>query len=161
MKNQNAISLIALFLLLSPVALLAQTAQDYQDLGNAVYQKGLYAKAVDYYKLAVQANPNDWQSYEDMGDSYTKMNDDSDALAAYQKSLQINPNNSAVQTQVNNLQSSGTTPAQAQGNSNAEPAPANGGQWEESQPTTVIVQRRRHLGDNPSGDRYTKTVWLP
>jgi tetratricopeptide (TPR) repeat protein len=149
MKNQNAISLIALFLFLSPVALLAQTAQDYQDLGNAVYQKGLYAKAVDYYKQAVQANPNDWQSYEDMGDAYMKMNDNSDALTAYQKSLQINSNNSAVQAQVNSLQSSGTTPAQAQGNSNAEPPPANGGQWEESQPTTVVVERRRHPWRRP------------
>ncbi len=144
MKNQNATSLIALFLFLSPLALLAQTAQDYQDLGNAVYQKGLYAKAVDYYKQAVQADPNDWQSYEDMGDSYMKMNDNSDALAAYQKSLQINPNNSAVQTQVNSLQSSGTAPVQAQDNSGMAPPPSNGTQWEESQPTTVMYQRRRH-----------------
>jgi tetratricopeptide (TPR) repeat protein len=143
MKNQNTISLIALFLFLSPVALLAQTAQDYQDLGNAVYQKGLYAKAVDYYKQAVQANPNDWQSYEDMGDAYMKMNANSEALDAYQKSLQINPNNSAVQTQVNSLQNSGTSPAQAQDNSGVAPPPSNGDQWEQSQPTTVVVQRRR------------------
>lgn len=150
MKNQNAISLIALLLFLSPVALLAQTAQDYQDLGNAVYQKGLYAKAVDYYKQAVLANPNDWQSYEDMGDAYMKMNDNPDALAAYQKSLQINPNNSTVQTQVNSLQSSGTPQAQDQSNfnnlsqdhPNVAPPPSNGDQWDESQPTTVMVQRR-------------------
>jgi hypothetical protein len=151
MRNQ-AFVLLGAFLLLSPAALLAQTAQDYQDMGNAVFQKGLYSKAADYYKQAVQANPNDWQSYEDLGNAYMKMNDNSDALAAYQKSLQINSNNSTLQTLVDNLQSSGTTPSQAQDQSNynnlsqdhpaTAPAPSNGGQWDESQPTTVIVQRR-------------------
>ncbi|HTC19816.1 MAG TPA: hypothetical protein VK859_03145, partial [bacterium] len=92
------------------------------------------------------------QSYEDLGNAYIKMNDNSDALAAYQKSLQINSNNSTLQTLVDNLQSSGTTPSQAQDQSNynnlsqdhpaTAPPPSNGGQWEESQPTTVIVQRR-------------------
>src|SRR5580658_8753881 len=151
MRNQTFVGLVALLLLL-PAALLAQTAQDYQDMGNAVYQKGLYSKAADYFKQAVQANPNDWQSYEDLGNAYIKMNDNSDALAAYQKSLQINSNNSTLQTLVDNLQSSGTTPSQAQDQSNynnlsqdhpaTAPPPSNGGQWEESQPTTVIVQRR-------------------
>ncbi len=143
MKNQKAVRLIALFLFLSPAALLAQTAQDYQDLGNAVYQKGLYAKSVDYFKLAVQTNPNDWQSYEDMGNAYMKMNDNSDALAAYQKSLQINPNNSTLQTLVDSLNNSGTPPTQTQDNQSVAPPPSNGGQWEESQPTNVIIQRRR------------------
>ncbi len=122
-------------------------------MGNAVFQKGLYSKAADYFKQAVQTDPNDWQSYGGLGNAYMKMNDNSDALAAYQKSLQINPNNSTLQTLVDSLNSSGTSPSQAQDQSNfnnlsqdhpaVAPAPSNGGQWEDSQPTTVIVQRRR------------------
>src|SRR5579862_989414 len=96
-------SLLALFPALSRAA----TAQDYRDMGQALYQKGLYAKAVDYFRQAVAADPNDWQSYQTMGDAYMKMDAGAEALDAYQKSLQINPDNPDVKAQVNSLTASG------------------------------------------------------
>jgi tetratricopeptide (TPR) repeat protein len=139
------------FLALTPAVLLADTAQDYSDMGQALFQRGLYAKAVGYFQQAVAANPSDWQSYQAMGDAYMKMNADGEALGAYQQSLQINPNNKAVQDQVNSLTASGVQPvaptqASAPGNPppSANPPPGNGN-MEENQPEneTVIVRHRR------------------
>ena len=126
------------FLALTPACLLAQGAQDYRDMGQALAQKGLYAKAIGYFQQAVQANPNDWQSYQSMGDAYLKMNDNANALAAYQKSLQINPNNQAVQEQVNNLGGSTTAPPNPPAQSTTSTPPNAPSGFEESQPTTVI-----------------------
>jgi tetratricopeptide (TPR) repeat protein len=127
--NNRTLGFCLSFLLLVPAVLNAATAGEYRDMGTALYQKGLYAKAADYFKDAVQADPNDWQSYQGLGDAYLKMNDNADALDAYQKSLQINPNNTSLQAQVDNLRASGAT---------APPPNSNAGQWEESQPTTVV-----------------------
>ena len=129
-------------LALSPAGLWAQGAQDYRDMGQALAQKGLYAKAVNYLKQAVQADPNDWQSYQSMGDAYLKMNDNADALAAYQNSLRINPNNSAVQDEVNNLGGSTTAAPPNPPSQSTDSTPPNAPSgFEESQPTTVIERQ--------------------
>jgi len=83
--------------LLAPAALFAATpeAQDYEDIGMAAYQKGLYAKSVEYFQKAVQADPNDWQAYQEMGDAYVKMNDPRDAgtlIKKVSKSIPTTPN---------------------------------------------------------------------
>lgn len=125
------------FLLFLPVLSWAASAQDYRNMGQALYQKGLYAKAIGYYNQAVQADPSDWQSYQGMGDSYLALNDNVQALAAYQKSLQINPNNPAVQTEVDNLGGSSTVQDQNNFNTFSQDHPA----FEQSQPTTIIRQQ--------------------
>ncbi len=102
----------------TPLAALAQTNNsDYRQMGEALYQKGLYNKALDYFNRAVQADPNDWQAYQELGDTYLKLNDDSSALGAYNKSLEINPNNASLKTTVDNLQET-TTPATQKDQSN-------------------------------------------
>ena len=141
MKNRIiSLFLIPLSLFLIPAALLADSAQDYRDMAQALYQKGLYAKAVEYFQQATQADPNDWQSFQAMGDAYMKMNDNVEALNAYQKSLQINPNNPTVQAQVNSL--GGST----NGVAAAPPSNSSPGEFEESQPDngnrTVVVEHR-------------------
>lgn len=144
------ITLAVLFSLLAVIPALsgAATAQDYSDMGQALYQKGLYAKAVDYFQQAVAADPNDWQSYQTMGDAYMKMDAKAEALGAYQSSLQINPNNPNVKAQVDSLTASGVqaqAPPQAQAPAPNSSSPAQG-QFEESQPVesqTVVVRRRR------------------
>lgn len=147
------ISLAVLFSVLSltPALLLADTAQDYRDMGQALFQRGLYAKAVDYYQQAVSADPNDWQSYQAMGDAYMKMNADAEALRAYQKSLQINSNNPTVQAQVNSLTASGVqasaNPSPSQPGPAASTSPSNNpsGNFDESQPVTetqTVIKRR-------------------
>src|ERR1035441_3438522 len=87
--NKYTLGFLLTFSLLSPSLSQAATAQEYTDMGTALFQKGLYDKSVVYFKEAVQADPNDWQAYEDLGNAYAKMNDNTDALDAYQKSLQI------------------------------------------------------------------------
>lgn len=148
MRTITRFVLFSLFFL-APILLWADTAQDYRDMGQALYQKGMYAKAVDYFRQAVTTDPNDWQSYQSMGDCYMKMDDKVEALDAYQKSLQINSNNPTVQTQVDNLNAAGvqasaptTTP------SNNDP-----GQFDESQPLnenqTVVIKRQRPVRPAP------------
>ena len=149
--NKYTLGFLLTFSLLSPSLSQAATAQEYTDMGTALFQKGLYDKSVVYFKEAVQADPNDWQAYEDLGNAYAKMNDNTDALDAYQKSLQINSDNPTLQTLVDNLKASPATQDQSNFNSlsqdhpAAAPAPSNGGNWVESQPTTVVIQRRRAL----------------
>lgn len=125
-------------LALTPAGLWAQGAQDYRDMGQALAQKGLYAKAISYFQQAVQADPTDWQSYQSMGDAYLKMNDNSNALASYQKSLQINPNNQAAQDEVNSLGGTTSAPPNPPSQSTTSTPPNAPSGFEESQPTTII-----------------------
>lgn len=150
MQNKLQGALFSFLFLMLPTVLLAQSAQEYRQMGEAIAQKGLYARAVDYYQQAVAADPNDWQSYQDMGDAYLQMNNNAEALGAYQKCLQINPDDSTAQTHVNSLTASGVqAQAPAASASPAQAAPSSGSQFNESQPLdqeqdqTVVVKRRR------------------
>lgn len=146
MQNKLRVFVASLLLFLPPLILRADTAQDYRGMGQALFQKGLYAKSVEYFKQAVQADPNDWQSYQGMGDAYLKMNDNVEALNAYNKSLAINPNNPTVQTQVQNL--GGTTGATGNPSVSTSPSTNNPpGNFDESQPITetqTVVIKRLH-----------------
>jgi tetratricopeptide (TPR) repeat protein len=103
---RKALLLVLSILLLAPaMARAANTqAQEYDELGQALYRQGLYAKAISYFQNAVQTDPADWQGYENLGNAYFKINDNADALSAYQKSLQINPNNTTLENIVQSLQ---------------------------------------------------------
>jgi tetratricopeptide (TPR) repeat protein len=136
MKKQIGCLLFTLFLGF-PAFSLAANAQDYRDMGQALYQKGLYQKSIGYYKQAVASDPNDWQSYQGMGDDYLALNDNAEALGAYQKSLQINPNNPTVQTQVENLGGS----SQVQDQNNYNTLSQDHPNVDQDQPTTIIQQR--------------------
>ena len=121
-------------LLIAPAVAKATNAQaqEYDDLGSALYRQGLYAKSIPYFQNAVQADPTDWQGYENLGNAYFKINANPDALSAYQKSLQINPNNSTLENIVQTLQASATplavntNPAVITSNSPANTQPMNG-----------------------------------
>ncbi len=109
-------------LLVAPSALLAanSTAQDFDDLGMALYQKGLYDKAIVYFQKAVQADPGDWQGYENLGDAYSKNGDNQDALNAYQQSLRIHPDNPTVQAHIDSLGGTSNTVSPANPPSNSQ-----------------------------------------
>jgi len=70
------------------------SAQDYEEMGQALYDRGLYAKSVNYFLKATQADPNSWSAYEKLGDAYSKMGDAVKAKEAYRKSFQLNPDHS-------------------------------------------------------------------
>jgi tetratricopeptide (TPR) repeat protein len=116
--NKPTIMLGLTLSFLLPALTMAAEAKDYKDGGMALFRAGQYEKALDYFKNAVQADPNDWEAYQDLGDTYAKLNDSADARDAYQKSLQINPNNSTVQVSLDNL--GGASPSVPP----SQPAPA-------------------------------------
>lgn len=138
MQKQLVLTFLGI-LLMVPTGLMAVTtiAQDYDDQGMSLYNRGLYEKAIGYFNSAAQANPNDWQAYESIGNAYAKLNNNQAALDAYQKSLQINPNNSTLSVVVDNLKNSkNTSPASSTNNQN---------NWSENEPvqnqnSTVVVQ---------------------
>ncbi|MGH7739564.1 MAG: tetratricopeptide repeat protein [bacterium] len=97
--------------------LLADSAQDYDQAGLALFRAGQYAKSIQYFNNAVQADPNDGQAYEDMGNAYLKLDDKSNALASYQKAQQLNPNDATLQALVDSLGGSTTSGAEDDGQS--------------------------------------------
>lgn len=99
--------------------LFADSAQDYDQAGLALFRAGQYAKSIQYFNNAVQADPNDGQAYEDMGNAYLKLDDKSNALASYQKAQQLNPNDATLQALVDSL--GGST---SSGNENSDQSPA-------------------------------------
>src|SRR5271154_2708700 len=81
----------------------AETAQEYDQAGMALFRAGLYEKSIQYFNNAVQADPNDEPGYQDMGDAYMKLDDKPNALKAYQQALQLNPDNQTLKIMVENL----------------------------------------------------------
>jgi len=131
--------LLSIILIAPAVAKAANAqAQEYDELGLALYRQGLYAKAIPYFQNAVQADPADWQGYEDLGNSYFKINDNTDALGAYQKSLQINPDNTTLENIVQSLRSSGVA-ASPSAPANTTNPPANNGYAAANQPPSGTV----------------------
>ncbi len=132
--RKSLLFLLSIILIAPAVAKAANAqAQEYDELGLALYRQGLYAKAIPYFQNAVQADPADWQGYEDLGNSYFKINDNADALSAYQKSLQINPDNTTLENIVQSLRSSGVA-ANPTAPANTTNPPANNGYAAANQP---------------------------
>jgi len=162
MGMRNPTTFLGLTLLLAaPACLMAANSQDFKEGGMALYRAGQYAKALDYFNNAVQADPNDWQAYEDLGDTYSKMDDLANAKNAYQKSLQIHPNNPTVQVLLDNLDDGAaeTSPSTTQDNSNfnnlsqdhpalAQPTPSTD-QMGNDDSQTVIIRRRGRFRRRP------------
>lgn len=115
-----------------------QASKDFEDQGLALFNKGLYAKSIEYFQDAVQADSSNWQAYEDLGNAYAQTNQNQNAIDAYQRSLQGNPNNQTVKDAITNLG----------GNPNAAPsgpAPQTSNQpaYNQGQPTEEVVVGRR------------------
>ncbi|HVM32179.1 MAG TPA: tetratricopeptide repeat protein, partial [bacterium] len=121
-------------------AAFAESAQDYEQAGMALFRAGQYEKAIDYFNNAVKADPNDAQAYEDRGDAYMKLNDKANAFSSYQAALQLDPGNPTLQTLVENLEGqtlSADSPAPTADASQQAQAPSG--------PTTVYVEKRRRF----------------
>jgi len=119
-------------------------SKDYEDQGLAIFNKGLYAKSIDYFQSAVQADSSNWQAYEDLGNAYAQTNQNQNAIDAYQHSLQGNPNNQTVRDAITNL---GGNPNGAPVASTNQPAYDQGGQT-----NTVVVQQRIRPRPTPYAD---------
>ncbi len=147
-KTLTLFSFCSLFL--TPYLAGAQmTSQEYDSLGQAVFQKGLYDKAVGYFRQATQADPANAQAFEDLGNAYMKQNDQTDAVAAYQKSLQLNPNNPTLKVMVDNLSSTNVNTAPAQ----TQPEQPSYNQEQPAQ-ETIVIKRRRPVIVEPTPVNY-------
>jgi hypothetical protein len=72
MKNSK-ITLIIISILLFSSMILAASASDYYNYGNAVFHKGDYKKALTYYSYAAKLNPKNPDYYRAMAACYEKL----------------------------------------------------------------------------------------
>ncbi len=91
--------IVFLFILLAsfPAVSFATQADEDYNTGLQFYQQGQIDKAIQYCQLAVQADPNHWQSYQILGYCYYTEKNNTLALQNLDRSLQLNPNNPALQ----------------------------------------------------------------
>jgi len=96
-------------------ALWAATSADYYAAGIQLYQQKQYAKSIQYFRAAIQLDPQNWKAYQVMGQAYYQLGDKTDAVQMMDQSLQINPGNQPLRQFRNNLAS--TAPV---GNGNSD-----------------------------------------
>jgi len=62
---------------------------DHQMKAFERMQSGEYEEAVNYYKLAIEEQPNDGYIYASLGDAYYELGDMEQAIAQYEKATEI------------------------------------------------------------------------
>ncbi|MEE9200918.1 MAG: tetratricopeptide repeat protein, partial [Candidatus Brocadiales bacterium] len=63
----------------------------HRALGQEYLESGMYAEAIQEFKLALADSPNDAEIYYDLGRAYQKANNGREAFAAYRRALRIDP----------------------------------------------------------------------
>jgi tetratricopeptide (TPR) repeat protein len=74
-------------------SLWAATSADYYAAGIQLYRQQQYAKSIQYFRAAVQLDPQNWKAYQVMGQAYYQLGDNTDAVQTMDQSLLINANN--------------------------------------------------------------------
>jgi len=72
------------------------SASDPMALAGRYYQARQYDYAIQQFKLAASANPNNAKAYQGLGNCYYAKADKADAVDAYKRSLQIDPSNNQL-----------------------------------------------------------------
>ena len=77
-------------------------AQDNRlfDEGNALYNDGKYAEAIDKYKVILESGQHSAELYYNMGNAYYKLNNVAESIYYFEKALQLAPNDPDIK---NNL----------------------------------------------------------
>lgn len=100
MKNHSLklfLTLFGFFLLLASSQVSGQaTSAQYLNAANQFYSSKDYVKATQYYRAAVQVDPNNAAAYQGLGNCQYAQGQKADALASYDKSLALNPNNPSL-----------------------------------------------------------------
>lgn len=91
--------LIFTFLLFFGVVALAQN-QDLFEKGNAFYNEGKYAEAIDNYKAILESGEHSADLYFNLGNAHYKLNNIAPSIYYYEKALQLAPNDADIK---NNL----------------------------------------------------------
>jgi tetratricopeptide (TPR) repeat protein len=68
------------------------TAADYCYKGYMNYKDGNYDKAIEYYKKAIELDPNDKNKYLNLGAIYSSKGKYDAAIICYEKAIAIDPN---------------------------------------------------------------------
>ncbi len=97
------LALFSFIFLALPSLTHAYTSNDYYQAGLNFYQQKDYTKAIQYFKTAVQMDPNNWQAYQVLGSSYYQSGDTPNALSAFDQSLQIHPDNPGLKSYTDHL----------------------------------------------------------
>jgi tetratricopeptide (TPR) repeat protein len=67
--------------------------RQFLESGNWYYRQGLFAKAVDEFKKALQADPESSEAYQHLGDSLFKLGQSEKAIEAYENVKKRDPYN--------------------------------------------------------------------
>ena len=73
---------------------------DFFSLGNALYNEGKYAEAIDAYQNILDGNQHSAELYFNMANAHYKLNNIGPSIFYYEKALQLKPNDNEI---LNNL----------------------------------------------------------
>ncbi|HEX9935145.1 MAG TPA: tetratricopeptide repeat protein, partial [bacterium] len=70
--------------------------RQFLESGTWFYRQGLFAKAADEFKKAVQSDPDSVEAFQHLGDAFFKLGQADKAIDAYQKVRRMDPDNMNV-----------------------------------------------------------------
>jgi tetratricopeptide (TPR) repeat protein len=70
----------------------SNTANAHISAGNAYNKSANLEEAIQSYKEAIQANPNDFDAHFDLGGCYSRLGNEQEAMKATKEAIRIRPN---------------------------------------------------------------------
>lgn len=67
--------------------------ESYNNIGHALYKISKTPEAIEFYKKAIQVDPNYSIAYYNLGVVYSKIGETEDAIKSYEKVIEIEPDN--------------------------------------------------------------------
>lgn len=74
----------------------AMTSREWEDTGRYFLGQGRYAKALPYFRSAVEEDPSNASAHEGLGDAYSGLDERERAMDAYRTALKLDPGNEAL-----------------------------------------------------------------
>ncbi|WMJ72116.1 tetratricopeptide repeat protein [Cytophagaceae bacterium ABcell3] len=94
-----------IFLLLILIGCDFKTSSEYFNDGNMKSNNGDYEGAIKDFTLAINKNPNDYESYTNRGADYAAIGRYKEAISDYNKAVELNPSNIMAYFNRGNLKS--------------------------------------------------------
>jgi len=92
MKHRGVFLCLSLIAIIGfSTAALAQTADDWYNLGYDCMMSGEYEEAVENFTKAIEADPTPVYFYDDRGRAYANLGRYDEAIADYKKAIEIDP----------------------------------------------------------------------
>ena len=100
MKNVRYIKFVFCFLFSITGSLLIAQNDLFFEQGNALYNDGKFAEAIDKYQQIIDSGEHSAELYYNMANAHYKLNNVAPSIYYYEKALQLNPNDEEIK---NNL----------------------------------------------------------